>query len=208
MEALVGERVRRELARELHDRVVQELTATLVDLENFRRLPFDRREAAARIEAVQETLRRTLCELRQMLHGLRDEEGWQPAFVDALREFGRAYEGRTGVRVGVVADEAWPGRLRAAPAQHLFRIIREAAINARLHGGASAITVSLQALDRDRALISVQDDGAGLDPDLPPGHGLLGMRERVALLGGSLAIEGGPDGGTIVRVELPIAALA
>src|SRR6195256_4885939 len=68
--------VRRELARELHDQVVQELTATLIDLENFKRQPFDQKAVATQVDQVQGSLRRTLSELRLMLYDLRDEEEW------------------------------------------------------------------------------------------------------------------------------------
>src|ERR671931_317162 len=76
-EEAADERVRRELARELHDQVVQELTGTLIDLENFKRRPYDQRAVADQVDQVQSSLRRTLRELRQLLYDLRDEEAWQ-----------------------------------------------------------------------------------------------------------------------------------
>lgn len=204
-----AQRVRRELARELHDQVVQELTATLIDLENFKRRPFDERSVTDQVDQVQVSLRRTLQELRQLLYGLRGEERWQPSFVDSLRDFAHRYAERTGVKVAVAVSGDWPASIRSATAQHLSRIIHEAVNNARLHGGATTVRVLLSAA-KDQARVVIRDDGRGLDADGidRPGMGMLGMRERALLLGGSVRVESAPQQGTVVRVELPRAALA
>src|SRR5207302_4681847 len=137
--------VRRELARELHDQVVQELTATLIDLENFKRQPYDERAVADQVDQVQGSIRRTLRELRHLLYDLRDEEAWQPGFMTSLRDFASRYQQRTGMRVSVSVDGDWPPSIRAAAAKQLQRIIHEAVNNARLHGGARSVWVSLLA---------------------------------------------------------------
>jgi signal transduction histidine kinase len=202
------DRVRRELARELHDQVVQELTATLIDLENFKRQPFDEERVAVQVDQVQGSLRRTLRELRELLYDLRDEEAWQPSFMSTLRETARGYGERTGMRVSVAVDGDWPSRVRAAPAKHLQRIILEAVTNARLHGGARSVWVSLLA-EADQARVTILDDGRGMDPDsMGSGMGILGMRERAALLGGSVSVEPAPRQGTLVRLQFPRATLA
>src|SRR5213594_1539090 len=91
--------VRRELARELHDLVVQELTATLVDLENFKRQPYDEQTVVDEVDQVQGSLRRALVELRQLLFDLRDEEGWQAGFMSSLQDFAHRCNERRGVHV-------------------------------------------------------------------------------------------------------------
>jgi len=200
--------VRRELARELHDLVVQELTATLVDLENFKRQPYDEQTVVDEVDQVQGSLRRALVELRQLLFDLRDEEGWQASFMSSLQDFARRCHERRGVDVSVVADGDWPASIRSAAAKHLQRIIHEAVTNACLHGGARSIWVSLLA-EADRARVTILDDGRGIDPDFTEGSGMgvLGMRERALLLGGSITMELGPEQGTIVRVDFPRTAL-
>jgi signal transduction histidine kinase len=203
------ERLRRELARELHDQVVQELTATLIDLENFKRQPYDERAVADQVDQVQSSLRRTLRELRQLLYDLRDEEAWQPSFLTSLRDFAGRYDERTGVRVSVTVDGDWPPNIRSPAAKQLQRIIHEAVNNARIHGGARSIRVSLLA-EADRGRVTIQDDGRGLDPYYAEGAGLgiLGMRERALLLGGSITVERAPGQGTLVRVDFPGTALS
>lgn len=204
-----GELVRRELARDLHDQVVQELTSTLIDLENFKRLPFDERAVAVQVDQVQGSLRRTLRELRQMLYDLREEEGWQSGFVASLQDLARRYDERTGLRVSVVVMGDWPARIRSAAAQQLTRIIVEAVNNARLHGGAGAVSVCLHG-DQDRAQVTITDDGSGLDPEglASPGLGMLGMRERALLLGAEFGVDGAPGSGTTISIDFPRAAVA
>jgi signal transduction histidine kinase len=201
--------VRRELARELHDQVVQELTATLIDLENFKRQPYDQKAVATQVDQVQGSLRRTLSELRLMLYDLRDEEEWQPGFMASLRDFAVRYDSRTGVRISVVVGGDWPSSIRSPAAKQLERIIREAVNNARLHGGARSIRLSLLA-EGDLARVTILDDGRGLDPDHveDSGMGILGMRERALLLGGSITVEQAPEQGTLVSIDFPRTALA
>ena len=206
-------RVRRELARDLHDQVVQELTATLVDLEVFKRQRYDEAAVVEEVDQVQDSLRRALLELRQLLYDLRDEETWQASFMSSLEDFARRYNERRGVQVNVTADGEWPASIRAAAAKQLQRIIHEAVNNARLHGGARSVWVSLLA-EAELARVTILDDGRGLDQDRDQdcgegsGFGILGMRERAVLLGGSVAVGPGPEWGTLVRVDIPRTALA
>ena len=202
-------RVRRELARDLHDQVVQELTATLVDLEVFKRQRYDEAAVVEEVDQVQDSLRRALLELRQLLYDLRDEETWQASFMSSLEDFARRYNERRGVQVNVTADGEWPASIRAAAAKQLQRIIHEAVNNARLHGGARSVWVSLLA-EAELARVTILDDGRGLDQDCgeSSGLGILGMRERAVLLGGSIAVEPGPEWGTLVRLDIPRTALA
>jgi len=203
------DRLRRELARELHDQVVQELTGTLIDLENFKRQPYDERAVADQVDQAQSSLRRPLRELRQLLYDLRDEEAWQPSSMPSLRAFACGYSARTGVRIQVAVDGDWPSSIRSTAAKQLQRIVHEAVNNARLHGGARSVWISLLA-EADRVRVTILDDGRGLDPYYAegPGLGILGMRERAALLGGRITVERAPGQGTVVRVDFPRTALS
>lgn len=202
------DRVRLELARELHDQVIQELTSTLIDLENFKRQPFDADNVAVQVDQVQGSLRRTLRELRQMLYDLRDEEGWQPTFASSLRDAARGHAERTGLSVTVEVNGQWPASIRSSAAQQVMRIVNEAVNNARLHGGAGAVFVRL-GMDGELATVRIQDDGQGLDGDYLgiTGMGVLGMRERAALLGGSLRLEPVSPKGTVVCLDIPLTFL-
>jgi signal transduction histidine kinase len=103
----------------------------------------------------------------------------------------------------------WPVKLAPGTALDLYRIVQEALQNAHKHAGASVIEVSL-GLSAIAGLMSitVADDGRGLPAsgELHPGQGIIGMRERAALLGGTLETERKPAGGTAVRVVVPLAA--
>ena len=203
------ELVRTELARELHDQVVQELTSTLVDLENFKRQPYDQQAVVDEVDQVQGSLRRALRELRHVLYDLRDEEAWETCLISSLEDFAHRNRERWAVDVVVVTDGDWPSSIRSPAAKHLQRIIHEAVNNARLHGGARSVLVSLLA-GADLARVTILDDGQGLDPDLArdSGMGILGMRERALLLGASITVERGPGRGTLVRLDFPRATLA
>jgi two-component system, NarL family, sensor histidine kinase UhpB len=204
------DRVKRELARELHDQVVQDLTAMLIDLENFKRGPFDSQATVVQVDSVQGGLRTMLGRLRGMLYGLRGEDGWEPDFAESLRIFAVQYTQRAGVRVLVRVARDWPDPIRRPTAQHLQRIVHEAVNNARLHGGARSIRVSLRLLDGGFARVTIQDDGRGLSTEhgVNPGMGMLGMHERALILGGTLSIDSPRGGGTTIRVVFPQAALA
>lgn len=202
--------VKRELARELHDQVVQDLTAMLIDLENFKSLPFDRQSTVRQVDSVQGSLRSMLGSMRGLLYGLRGEDGREHDFAQTLRVFAVEYTARTGVRVPIRVARDWPDPIRRTAAQHLYRIVQEAANNARQHGGATSVRVSLRLTEDGMARMRIQDDGRGLRPDMglgPGGMGLLGMRERALLLGGALSLVSAPGRGATLSVSLPQSAL-
>ena len=86
----------------------------------------------------------------------------------------------------------------------MFRIVQEALTNARRHANAGRVTVGLT-YGPGSVDVEVEDDGAAPRPHDGRGHGLLGMRERVAMLGGELTTGAGRDGGFRVAVRLPVA---
>jgi signal transduction histidine kinase len=205
------DRIKRELARELHDQVVQDMTAMLIDLENFKHGPFDLQSTVMQVDSVQGSLRAMLGRLRGMLYGLRGEDAWEYDFAETLRVFAVQYAARTGVQVPIRVSRDWPDPIRRTAAQHLSRIVQEAVNNARQHGGATTVRVSLRLTERGLARLTVQDDGHGLPDDddrlSHPGMGMLGMRERALLLGGTLRAESTSGRGTTVRAIFPQSAL-
>jgi two-component system sensor histidine kinase UhpB len=200
------DRIKRELARELHDQVVQDLTAMLIDLENFKREPFDSLTTVRQVDSVQGGLRTMLGRLRGMLYGLRGEDSVEYDLAESLRIFAVQFTKRTGVRVLVRVARDWPDPVRRTTAQHVLRIVQEAVNNARQHGGASSIRVTLRLIDSGYVRLTIQDDGRGTEGS-QPGMGLLGMGERATLLGGSLSVESARGRGTTIRVVFPQAAL-
>src|SRR5215471_21139808 len=129
--ASIDDGVKRELARELHDQVVQDLTAMLIDLENFKREPFDSQTTVLQVDSVQGGLRTMLGRLRGMLYGLRGEDSFEYDLAESLRIFAVQVTKRSGVRVLVRVSRDWPEPIRRTTAQHLQRIVHEAVNNAR-----------------------------------------------------------------------------
>ncbi len=122
----------------------------------------------------------------------------------ALRHEGRRFQERTGVPCEVVLSEPLP-RLDGNAAITLYRVVQEALTNVARHARASRVTITLAADARDVSL-RVEDDGRGID-EVAPGPnalGLLGMRERAAMLGGDVTFARGAERGTLVALKVPI----
>jgi signal transduction histidine kinase len=197
--AVAEERLR--IARELHDVVAHSMSVVAVQAASGR-LVVDTDPARAReaLVAIEDTSRSALDEMRRLLGVLRqdgDGNGREPApgLGDLDRLVAQTVE--AGVPVSVRVEGA---RRALSPGADLtaYRIVQEALTNVRKHapGAAASVTVRYQ---EDCVHIEVADDGGGR-PARPPGtgHGLVGMRERVALYGG--AVEAGPATGGGFRV--------
>ena len=206
--AVAAERAR--IARELHDVVAHNVSVMVISAGAARRVmdtsPADAKEALASIE---DTGRSALAEMRRMLGMLRGaEEGAamhpQPsvdqldALVDLVRE--------AGVEVDL---EVEGGRRPLASGVDLsvYRIVQEALTNTIKHAGSARATVRLR-YGPETVQVEVDDDGRGASalPTGEPGHGLVGMKERVTLFGGQLDVGPRRGGGYRVRATLPIEA--
>jgi signal transduction histidine kinase len=205
--ATEGERQR--WARELHDETLQSMSALRIGLSGAARsdqLPAVKQAVHHAVEQLEETI----ANLRALITDLRpaalDELGVQAA-IEALAE----RSGRHGIDVDVNVELA--SGQGAQPARHtpeletaLYRIVQEALTNATKHGNARRAVVEVH--ERDATVqLSVRDDGSGFDPageSQGQGFGLLGMHERVALLGGELHIDSAPGRGTTVTARIPV----
>lgn len=152
------------------------------------------------ISDVEESVRIALMSLRHLIRELREEPPNEDVAA-SIREMASRFESSTGVEIAVVASPSWPELLPAAAAVNLLRIAQEAITNAIRHGSARHILIELSSSDGVLS-VSVADDGTGIRAEAPAGSGLIGMRERAALLGGSLRIRA-RDRGTEIRVEVP-----
>lgn len=201
--------VRRSLARDLHDRVAQTLTTMIVEVENYKfehgRLP----RVVSQMDAVQDSARDVLDNLRELVYELRGEEGGDGSFVDTLNSVLARFGQRTGISTDLTVRSDWPVALRTPAASNLRSLIEEALCNARRHSGARAVSVVLEGRSTDRLAVTIRDDGVGVEADRyrAPGLGMTGMRERALLLGGRLRIDGEPGKGTTVRATFPRALL-
>jgi signal transduction histidine kinase len=200
---------RRRLARDLHDGPAQTLAAALfgVDLAVS---ALERAPATAREEllAARTLVRDALDDVRALMAGLRPRLLDERGLVVALRSLA-AMPPLWGTEVSVEtqsidAEQRLPADVELA----LFRIAQEAVSNARRHGAASRVRVSL-AVRRGIAELLVVDDGRGFlwEPGFlwsSRGAGLPGMRERAELLGGALRVESAPGAGTRIAATVPV----
>ena len=198
--AVAEERVR--LARDLHDVVAHHVSVIAVQAEAAQEVlathPERAEEAMATVAA---TARTALDELRHLLGVLRSsaDRGPQPELsaidhlVDSVRSAGVEVDVRTAGRARPV---------RGVVGVTAYRVVQEALTNVLRHSGGTRACVDL-AFDEEALEVRVTDDGHGESPGGSGGHGLAGMRERVALVGGALDAGPGPAGGFVVRARLP-----
>jgi signal transduction histidine kinase len=197
-------RERLHIARELHDVVANGMSLITLQAGVAGYVLDSRPEEARRaLASIEETSRAGLAELRQMLPLLRSDLGFStpteatPALVD-VDILVRRLE-KSGVRVTVSVDEQRP--LPVGLELSAYRIVQEAITNVIKHGGSAATRVLLQ-YTAEALIIEVRDDGPG-GAVRPGGHGLLNMRERAAVHGGTLTAGPCPEGGFLVRAVLP-----
>ncbi len=204
---LTEEQVEFRVARELHDTVAQDLAGMIVGLENFRREQHGRRSAEREIEMLQDSIREVLSNVRQLLYDLRGVPGIEKDFVGSIRDgLLHQFRQRSGIRVDVSLSCSWPSAIPAEMALNLYRIIQEALNNVERHSRARRVWISLQWPTAHSFLtLTIGDDGRGFAvDDSRYGFGLLGMKERALLLGGTLAVSSAGNGrGTELTISVP-----
>jgi len=199
---------RNRLARELHDETGQILTATLFKIDTcISDLPTDQDEITSQLKDIRQTLVAATRDLHRLVYSLRPPMLSDLGLVPTLHWLIHQFESQYQVSAKLNAPEC--ARLPEAVEMALFRIVQEALTNVARHAQARSVHVEL-ILEPRRVICVVQDDGRGFDADQAMGTevprlGLLGMRERVRQLGGSLIITSAPDRGTTVRATLPYA---
>ena len=194
---------RRRLARELHDETGQALTSILLGLRAVEDAEgeLELREA---IGEVRDLVRSTLRDVRRLAVELRPTALDDFGLVPALERLTDSFAEQTGISVDFQASLT-SGRLPTEIETALYRIVQESLTNIVKHARAGSVSVVLTRKE-DAVSVVVEDDGVGFEPGRPRdgGIGLLGMQERVALLGGRLAIESRPGAGTTFVAEVPL----
>lgn len=201
--AVADERAR--LARELHDIVSHNLSVVVVQAAGARA---QGSSDSATLEKIERSGRESLIEMRRLLDVLRADDGNasaapQPRIVqlDALV----AQVCSAGVKVDLAID----GDCASVPAAidlSVYRIVQESLTNVLKHAGPARATVTVRRTS-NAISVDIVDDGRGTSsPSAEDGHGLLGMRERVALFGGHLQTGARPEGGFQVSAILPLAS--
>jgi PAS domain S-box-containing protein len=200
----IREEERTRLARELHDRLGQTLTAIRIDLASLRATP-GREQQLPRIDAISGLVEETIHAVRristELRPGILDDLGLAATVEWAAEEF--------QARTGIACQVALPGSDLAIDGERataLYRIFQEALTNIARHAGATQATIGL-VQDGTHLSLEVRDNGRGIAAEQLSASGslgILGMRERAMLLGGEFTIAGEPGSGTTVRVRIPI----
>lgn len=182
------EEERRRIARELHDEAGQVLTAVKIDLDLA-----GRKDLAGLVG-------RAIAQMRDLSNLLRPEV-LDLGLVPAIRSLAEDVSTRGRLQAVLSLPESLPG-IPPGRQVAIYRIVQEALTNVLRHAGASRVDIELAAWN-DHIALAVEDDGRGPSGELRPHLGLLGMRERVTALGGTLAIGPGNGGGFRIEARIP-----
>ncbi|GAB4121579.1 MAG: hypothetical protein Fur005_43630 [Roseiflexaceae bacterium] len=200
---------RNRLARELHDTIAQELTAVLMQIEAAQR-SFDRdpNRTRARLLRAHELAKGALDNVRRSVWTLAEPLISSNALTTTLAETTNLFAERTGIHARYTHHGPQPD-LDSAVASQIIRVVQEALTNIEKHAHAQSAQVH-STVTKDRFWVEVRDDGRGFDPAAPQasaqtiqnGFGLVSLKERARLAGGTLQISSAPGQGTTLRIEV------
>lgn len=206
------EEERRRISRELHDQMGQQLAALMLGLKTLGVESYGRRSALDTLRQLEVMTDELSREVHTLAWSLRppalDDLGLETALCNYVEEWAE----RSRVPVDFHSAGFGGGRLPLTHEAALYRIAQEALTNVAKHSGADRVSFILERRD-GHVLVVIEDNGAGFDVEtvmLPAGKGrrlgLLGMRERAALLGGTINVESAPGAGTTLFVRIPFDA--
>ena len=204
----VQEDERKRISRELHDEIAQILVGIHVGLENLARdLSVDPRALRRKITRTQRLVEKSVNRVQQFARELRptslDDLGLIASLHSCLKDFAK----RTGIRVQFTAFSGVE-QLSNARRIALYRVAHSAVTNVSLHARARSVKLSLRQVSNS-VCMKISDDGEGFDVERMlrakrNAHlGLLGMRERIEMVGGKLSVESSPGQGTTIRILIP-----
>lgn len=205
------EEERAHISRELHDDLCQRLTGMKFRVEVLEEeTTADDRKVREQLGDIRDELDRSIGEVRRISTNLRPSVLDDFGFVTALRLLAKDFEKRSGIAAEIHPAENVPADLQGDVEIALYRISQEALANVVKHAHASSVEIGLS-VEGDTIQFRIHDNGQGMVHDdaasmRAAGHGLglLGMRERAELLGGSFAVDTGADTGTTIIVTLPL----
>jgi signal transduction histidine kinase len=199
---------RKALARELHDQIIQDMLSVNYRLEEIENVESSE-ELQQELASIRQGIRSMVGELRQLCSDLRPPSIDHHGLSAAIDSFAHEWAERNDLELQLEIDPAL-GRLPETIELSVFRIVQEGLNNVRKHALARHVRLSLQRTSAANLLVRLEDDGQGLAVptdlatlSLNKHFGLVGISERVALLGGSMNIESSQGNGTILQVEIP-----
>jgi signal transduction histidine kinase len=198
---------RRRVARELHDETSQSLAALGIDLEMA--LGSSGAEAQRRMDDARKIVSRMHQGLHRLIVNLRPSVLDDLGLAAAIRWVAERELAGLNVRCELTdLDERLPSEIETA----VFRAVQESIVNIARHAQAESVLIQ-GAIENGRLVVEIEDDGCGFDPagivrtpDSMRGIGLLGMRERVEILGGHVTVDSAPGEGTRIVLDVPVAA--
>ncbi|MCA9874885.1 MAG: ATP-binding cassette domain-containing protein [Anaerolineales bacterium] len=203
------EQERKHLARELHDQLIQDLLSLSYELEDLENTVEAPPKVTARIPGMREHIRRMIDDLRRICGNLRPPTIDSLGLDGALKSYVANWSEQTGIAVELNLDPN-VGRLPEKIELSIFRIVQEGLSNIRKHANASHVVVSVTRTSPRMLKMTITDNGEGLHEDFDLGglgrmghFGLLGVTERVALMGGRIDLGNQPGGGLQIQVEIP-----
>ncbi|MFF5215293.1 sensor histidine kinase [Micromonospora sp. NPDC000442] len=198
---------RQRMAQEIHDTLAQGLTGIITQLEAAEQTRDRSADWRRHVDNALALARESLTEARRSVRALRPEPLETARLPDALSELGERWSTRHGVAASV-STTGTPRPLHPEIEVTLLRAAQEALSNVARHAAASRVGLTLSYMS-DVVTLDVRDDGSGFDvtnrstPDQNGSYGLTAMRQRVNRVGGQLAVESEPGGGTAVSASVP-----
>jgi signal transduction histidine kinase len=203
------EEERKHLARELHDQIIQDLLSINYEIEEMGTEEKLSQKTEESLQSIQQGIRDLVDNLRNICRDLRPPTIDNLGLGAALQSYTQDWSGRTGIQINIHLDDHL-GRLPEETELSIFRIIQEGLNNVWRHAQAKNVEIILKHTSPRSLMVTISDDGLGLDEDYDlitlanNGHyGLLGISERVALLGGRFHLQRSPEGGSLLLVEVP-----
>jgi NarL family two-component system sensor histidine kinase YdfH len=198
---------RQRMARELHDTLAQGLAGLILQLEaaDAHINNQNPQKAQAIVQQAMSRARTTLADARRAISDLREAPPTPTDLNEAIKADVERFQASTGIPCTLGFCQ--PPSVSPLLAENILRAINEGLMNIARHAEASEVILTMKC-DHDKILIELQDDGIGFDPAEAVGRsghfGLVGMRERTRLYGGSLTIESQPAQGTTLTIQLPL----
>jgi signal transduction histidine kinase len=200
---------RKLVAREIHDLVIQELVGLSYELEEIETVESLPLAAYEGLIGIRESVQDLVDDLRHICGNLRPPTIDSLGLGTALQSYIHEWSSRNEITVILDLDPKL-GRLTETIELSIFRIIQEGLNNVRQHAEASSVEIFLKHTSPRSMVVSIADNGKGLPEDFDlskvsvEGHyGLLGISERVALLGGHLKVQNQAEGGLLIEAEIP-----
>jgi len=203
------EEERKTISRELHDQIAQTLTGINIRLTALKaESTVNTKGLQNKISSTQRLVEKSVDIVHRFARELRPTVLDDLGLIPALHSFMKSFTTRTGVRTSLTAFAALE-KLDAAKRTVLFRVAQEALTNVARHAQASRVEVSIRKI-RGRVCMKIRDDGKSFDVERvlqTKGNGrlgLLGMRERLEMVGGKFVVESSPGKGTTVQAQIPL----